>query len=223
MIKKMFYGSFILCIVLFMTFWVIKLMGDQKPSSGTEEYLKLHGYVEGQVNEIRVGGVLLRFPAGVKFSPHSSGRIIKGLADMVTTRLIYSDNEKKSNVDGVRIDINKYGEEDPMILDLQHKKEQWKSIVDRSDLGLIEYHRMIPGGWGGVTYVAKLNDDRTPRGSLIRFLCSDVNNVVVECRSDFVTKNNIAISYFFAGENLKDWKLINREVIKFVNSIIVEE
>lgn len=38
----------------------------------TEEYFKAHGIVPGQVNELRIGGTLFRFPAGVGLNPHTA-------------------------------------------------------------------------------------------------------------------------------------------------------
>ena len=38
----------------------------------TEEYFKAHGIVAGQVNELRIGGTLFRFPAGVGLNPYTA-------------------------------------------------------------------------------------------------------------------------------------------------------
>lgn len=38
----------------------------------TEEYFRAHGIVQGQPNELRIGGTLFRFPAGVGLNPHSA-------------------------------------------------------------------------------------------------------------------------------------------------------
>lgn len=74
----------------------------------TEEYFAAHGIVPGQVNELRIGGTLFRFPAGVGLNPHSATgipvlangtpegiplekeprRIVKGQADYVSLFLL---------------------------------------------------------------------------------------------------------------------------------------
>lgn len=38
----------------------------------TEEYFKAHGIVPGQVNELRIGGTLFRFPAGMGLNPFTA-------------------------------------------------------------------------------------------------------------------------------------------------------
>lgn len=43
----------------------------------TEEYFKAHGIVQGQPNELRIGGTLFRFPAGVGLNPYTAQRDIK--------------------------------------------------------------------------------------------------------------------------------------------------
>lgn len=45
--------------------------GSSELSSNTEEYFAAHGIVQGQVNEIRIGGTLFRFPADVGLNPFS--------------------------------------------------------------------------------------------------------------------------------------------------------
>lgn len=226
MIRKIVYALLILCLALFIAFWVIKLMGDPKPSSGTEEYLKLHGYVEGQVNEIRVGGVLLRFPAGVKYSPHTSGKIIKGQADSVTAGIFYpAENEISSPEHGVMIELRANGVEDPNIWDKREDKKEKISIVKRDDLGLIEYHlKPYDGAWGYITYTSKNEIDKTPRGSLIRYECAGIpQGEITNCWSYFVGNKNVLVKYYISGKNLKNWKIIHKEVVDFINSIIVEE
>ncbi|MEQ1661202.1 MAG: hypothetical protein ABL877_00740 [Thiobacillus sp.] len=43
----------------------------------TEEYFKAHGIVSGQVNELRIGGTLFRFPAGVGLNPYTGQEAIR--------------------------------------------------------------------------------------------------------------------------------------------------
>ncbi|HQT31603.1 MAG TPA: hypothetical protein PLE48_13690, partial [Thiobacillus sp.] len=42
-----------------------------KLQENTEEYFKAHGIVQGQPNELRIGGTLFRFPAGVGLNPYT--------------------------------------------------------------------------------------------------------------------------------------------------------
>lgn len=43
----------------------------------TEEYFKAHGIVQGQPNELRIGGTLFRFPAGVGLNPYTAQEAIR--------------------------------------------------------------------------------------------------------------------------------------------------
>jgi hypothetical protein len=58
--------------------------GCGKPTSkepelqeNTEEYFAAHGIVPGQVNELRIGGTLFRFPAGVGLNPYTAQEAIR--------------------------------------------------------------------------------------------------------------------------------------------------
>lgn len=46
-------------------------IGSSELSSNTEEYWAAHGIVQGQINELRIGGTLFRFPADVGVNPFS--------------------------------------------------------------------------------------------------------------------------------------------------------
>ncbi len=43
----------------------------------TEEYFKAHGIVQGQSNELRIGGTLFRFPAEVGLNPYTAQEAIR--------------------------------------------------------------------------------------------------------------------------------------------------
>lgn len=45
--------------------------------TNTEEYFQAHGIVQGQPNELRIGGTLFRFPAGVGLNPYTDQKEIK--------------------------------------------------------------------------------------------------------------------------------------------------
>lgn len=84
-----------------------------KLQENTEAYFQAHGIVQGQVNELRIGGTLFRFPAEVGLNPHTATgipllangtpegiplekeprRIVKGQADYVSLFLL--DNGKE--------------------------------------------------------------------------------------------------------------------------------
>lgn len=56
----------------------------RKPIGNTEPYRAAHGVVPGRVNELRVKGVLLRFPASYRVEPQTADEIVHGQADSVS-------------------------------------------------------------------------------------------------------------------------------------------
>lgn len=45
--------------------------GEPELQTNTEEYFKAHGIVQGQSNELRIGGTLFRFPRGAGLNPYT--------------------------------------------------------------------------------------------------------------------------------------------------------
>jgi hypothetical protein len=50
-----------------------------KLTTNTEAYFLAHGIVQGQVNHLRIGGTLFRFPAGVGLNPYTSQTKIRSI------------------------------------------------------------------------------------------------------------------------------------------------
>ena len=128
MLKKIGYVFSLFCFLIIIGYCLMKLFSNPKPDSNTAEGLAEYGYVEGQVNEIRVGGVLLRFPAGVKYHPHTNVKFVKGEADDVEAGIFYPDlGDNNSLINGVPIHLfSRAGGEDPKVLDERIKQENWK-------------------------------------------------------------------------------------------------
>ncbi len=150
MLKKLFFG-FSVVILLLVGYWLLIFNG--KPATNTPENRAAHGYVEGQVNEIRLGDVLLRFPAGVQFEPSTLHKIVKGRADTIRFGLFYPDlGEKNSSHNAIHITLEPASPEWTENIAEREERfnaEEWQKVVQRDDLGLTEYHNVIyRGGWG---------------------------------------------------------------------------
>lgn len=65
--------------------------GDKKMMTNTEEYSKAHGIVEGRTNDLRIKGVLFRFPPQYLPNPYSADKIIEGQADRVAIHMDLSN------------------------------------------------------------------------------------------------------------------------------------
>lgn len=218
MLNRIGYIFLFFCFLSITGYLFMHFFKSGKPMSNTEEYLKAHGYAEGQVNEIRVGDALLRFPIGIKYSPETKKEIITGKADVVTGGFSHKINaEAPSHLDMVRVEFRPYVEGVFTLWENQLYKREWKSVVNKDDIGLVEYKEKIPKGWGEITYVGKLDE------TITIYSCTESGGQVSQCWNRFPYKNIAFIDFYFSGENLKNWKAINNEVIKFVDSIIVEE
>lgn len=52
-------------------------MNTPELQENTEAYIAAHGIVPGQVNELRIGGTLFRFPAGVGLNPYTAQEVYR--------------------------------------------------------------------------------------------------------------------------------------------------
>lgn len=86
----------------------------------------------------------------------------------------------------VQIDIERDRTEDLGSGQRQLAK-QWKSVTNRSDLGLREYMRPgDDGGWGYRTYVPIDPDVKTPKGGMIVYNCAGPSGKEPErCRTQY--------------------------------------
>ena len=78
-LKKGFFSQFVIAALM-----LVSIAGCGKGNmdtpelqENTEAYFKAHGIVPGQVNELRIGGTLFRFPAGVGLNPYTAQEAIR--------------------------------------------------------------------------------------------------------------------------------------------------
>ncbi|QEY15524.1 hypothetical protein D0C16_05785 [Cellvibrio sp. KY-GH-1] len=102
-----------------------------------------------------------------------------------------------------------------------------KKIVQRDDLGLVEYHSVnYGGGWGYITYLASFPEYKTPIGGKIKYVCAgNPGGRITHCRfanGGYLQKNKVMVTYYILGQNMKNWKEIHQKVVSFLGTIIVE-
>ena len=210
--------------------------GDKKMMTA-EEYSKAYGIVAGQPNELRIKGVLFRFPPQYLPDDYASGRnpypsdkIVKGQAETVTIHMNLetwfnpppiAHSEK---IGLVRIEIRNSGYEDDKNIEDYFKREKWKSVQDRPDLGLREYIRVgNDGAWGYHTYEGLDPKIKTPRGNRFIFNCSGSPGQPPDiCSTAYWHPRGPHISYYVSGQLLPRWKEVHAEVIKLIDSLIVQ-
>jgi hypothetical protein len=210
----------------------------QRPLDNSPASIALHGVVnDGKtVNRIKVKGVELVFPAGIRvvpLTPHPE-KIVKGQAHKATVALIFPEfrsppeaeaqryNEYK---DGVRIEFRSDMHENPGALNKYLESRKWESIAERPDLGLRVYLRS-DGGWGGLTYVPLSTNARTPGGGPLQFRCDYVPAQPrppkpSRCRSGYSHSSGVFVHYVFAGPLIRHWREVELGVRRFADSVIM--
>jgi hypothetical protein len=202
---------------------------ERKPASNSPAYKAAHGLVEGQVNELRVRGVLLRFPPAFFPNPYSADDIIAGQADSVTVDLDLADwfdpppLARSPFLALVPITIARYGVETPDLGQRQLAR-QWKSVADRPELGLREYvETRDNGGWGYRKYVPLNGSAKTPRGGLIVYSCSGSPGEEPNwCQMYFQHKSGPTVEYYLSWKLIPRWSKVHAEVLRTVDSLIVQ-
>jgi hypothetical protein len=208
---------------LFILFFLFSC-DEKRPPSNTLDHKSAHGYVEGEVTELYVGKTLLQIPPDVRFSPETSGKITKSYADNITLGLHYPEFYIDGLDHGVSITLYGYGSESPEEWDKKLNNKKWKKVVPNNDLELWEYHaNKYDGSWGYVTYLAMNDANRTPKGSLIKYICAGhPSGKVVSCRSHFVLGDGLYIDYKILRVHLPYWKKIHQDVVNHVNNLIAK-
>lgn len=218
--------------------------GEPKLMENTEEYARAHGIVPGQANELRIGGVLFRFPAGVGLNPFTYGealtqqkrwqwkkesfRPVKGQADKVEIHL----NPKRAfaplpgqfpSGSALRIEISKWhGYSDP---DAFNKDIKDTTVVEHPEMKLREY--VPPQKYMGSWYESMSSTINKPDGTRLTFYCqeSSVPPVGLCFTGYYIERPNgkVAVQIVMGKSNfLEQWQEIMPAVVKFVDSTIVK-
>jgi hypothetical protein len=205
------------------------------PSTNTDAYRALHGVYRGKASELKIGGVLFRFPAGYMPEPYTGTRdvrkIVLGQAETATVFVDLSSGKplptqrRAEGANVVRIEILASGYEADKKIENHFQHRRWKSIKERPELGLREYVKVGElGGWGDITYEPLDPKVKTLRGGRFIFKCEgNTPSDPGVCESYYQHPKGPSIQYYFAPEFFPSWKAVNAEVIKFVDSLIVEE
>lgn len=111
--------------------------------------------------------------------------------------------------------------------EMRFDEEKWQKIVQRDDLGLVEYHNVIyRGGWGYITYIAPFPEYKTPIGGKISYVCAgNPGGRITHCKfahNGYLQKNKVMVMYIINGDHMKDWKEIHQKVVSLLDKIIVE-
>lgn len=218
--------------------------GEPKLMENTEEYAKAHGIVPGQPNELRIGGVLFRFPAGVGLNPFTTGeglmqpktgqskkkalKIIKGQADKVVIHL--DPRHAFSPLSGqfpsgsaLRVEIRGWhGYRDPEAFESTVKDT---TMVDHPEMELREY--IPPKNYMGSWYESLSATNTKPDGTRLTFYCQESSEPPVGlCFTGYQIERpegKVAVEIIMGKSNfLEQWQEIFPAVVEFVNSTIVK-
>ncbi len=220
----------------------VLLAGCSEPRMTQTELRAAAGIVDGQSNDIRIGGVLYRIPPQYKFTfvdfnedkVKANIKANDGAVWQVRFHLDLSSwfdpppiNPSEGNA-LIRVRVSDKGYEDPVKRDQEFENKKWASQRDIPEWGLREYISVDFPRSGGLVYRA-LNGT-TPRGGAILYVCKEdyvarKNNVAkaVKCGVMFQTEHGPIINYMLSGRLLPRWKEVHAEVLKLIDSLIVEE
>jgi hypothetical protein len=201
----------------------------RKPIANTEPYRAAHGVLPGRVTELRVKGVLLRFPASYRLEPQTSDKIVHGQADSVSldvdmSHLLPMQANRPEGQRRVWIELGGGFHEDPQRDWAWLAGPNWKSIRERPDLGMREFTAARGlGGWGYIVYAGDDPRWRTPKGGPITFDCAGLRGEAPsQCRSGYQDPRGPYIAYHISSELLPYWRQVHVEVVRLVDSFIVE-
>lgn len=233
--RRLFFIGAVLCAVGALNVYffplVAHLFSEKTPMTNSEEYLLAHGVVAGRTNELRVNGVLLRFPPAFLPQPYSEGRPVRGQADAVTTHLdlgawfVPEQKARSEYLALVRIELHAQGSEDIERNRRQFRQTDWKRVIERPELGLREYiSERDLGGWGYRTYTPLDQTRVTPLGGPITYKCAGPPGAEPElCRAYFMHPQGLYVGYYLSRRLLPRWSEVHAEVLKTVNSFIVDK
>jgi hypothetical protein len=208
---------------------VIHFAKPRKPVGNTKEYLAAHGVVEGRVNELRVKGVLFRFPATYRLELDTGGDIVRGQADVVRlyqnmSFLFGSKAGTPGHIYGdVRIDLRADSHEDVGREWARLAASNWESMRERPNLGMIEYtERDGSGGLGRIAYATPDPHWRTPKGGPIVFSCfGPAGQESTPCWTGYQHPRGPYVEYHLPSDLLPYWREVHNEVIRLVDSFIL--
>ena len=217
--------------------------GDGNKKMSQKEIKAALGVVDGQANELRIGGVLLRIPSKykIKFVDVDEKKIKAKAYDEAVWRVTFHmdlsswfEPPPVTPAEGnalVRISISNKGYEDPAEREQDFESRDWVSRRDIPEWGLREYiSKLFPkrSGWGALSYRAL--DATPPMGGPILFGCSTEHAAekrneakAAQCGSGFQTEQGPTVGYMLSNDLLPRWKDVHTEVLNLVNSLIVEE
>jgi hypothetical protein len=199
-----------------------------KPIGNTEPYRAAHGVVPGRVNELRVKGVLLRFPASYRVEPQTADEIVHGQADSVSlevdmSHLLPVSESRPAGNRRVWIELGANFYEDPQRNWAGLASRNWKSIHERPDLGMREFTAAGEfSGWGDIVYAGSDPRWRTPKGGPIIFNCVGLRGEAPsQCRTGYQDPRGPYIRYHIYSELLPHLRQVHAEVVRLVDSFIV--
>ena len=237
---------FLAGVIALRVYYWLDYQRNRAPGMRTPEYHALHSVKPGQVNELQIGEYRFRFPAENFPEPYTSADlasdIVKGKADRATVHLDLSLLEKQMPVMGrvntSRVEVEywnslNWGERLKAGQEEEIRRGPWKAIEDLPEIGLRRYTRATEGWWE-LTYLPTDPAIKRPDGALMLYNCKarykateDRQSVYATdqpsiCRVSFRHAHGPYIWYYLPGPLMPHWQEVHREVIKFVDSTLIE-
>jgi len=211
------------CFLLMLFFCLFWFYGcEERPNTNTEKYLKLHGIVNGQEKEIKIGKLVFFIPPEIDIQVETYGEINKGEADILRFDLDFSHlvTGWSGLTSKVRVVVRALEEESVSRQQEISVSHDTRLEGERMYFGLIEQPTDDPpGGWSFKKYIVPLEDDNPTIGNMV-FNCSGRPETgVSECWGGY--KRGMAdIWLFLSGRLLPNWRQVILETDKKIEFMI---
>ncbi len=218
---------------------------ESQPQQNTEEYFRAHGIVPGQPNELRIGGTLFRFPAGVGLNPYTETgirlladggkgipldkeprKIVKGQADSVTFYLDAGKNFAPGpdpfpmTGQVIQVAISKTGhlyDPEDSVKKIKHKS----MILEHPEFALREYRTKNEwdGEWDRSIYESTLPQIR---GIDRKIIIGCIPHPDTCAMSYWQRNGNYSVTIQSGKNMIEHWQEIYPAVVHFVDSVVVK-
>lgn len=211
----------------FLIFFVL-LLGvagcDDKPLVNSEEYLELHGIVNGKENNIQIGGYQFSIPKEYRVEVQTYGEIEYGKADVLYFWLDFSDllSDWVGAASQVRVEVRSFKELDE-IKGSESADNNLKELIRSSPKeysGLIEVYRG-DGGWSYRNYIGTFNGGELKLGK-VELNCSGTERIGLDACWGAFDKNGLSVWFYISDRLLPKWKFVISEINERISSMIKE-
>lgn len=199
---------------------------DDRPLVNSEEYLGLHGIVDGEENHIQIGDYYFSIPKECRVEVETYGDIKYGRADVLYFWVDFSGllTEWVGPASKVRVEIRSIAGSEGIKDSIPENDnyEELTKIDVRGYAGLIELPTDSPsGGWGFKKYIAPFEKAELEFGN-VKLNCNGTARTGLQTCWGSLDKEKLSVRFFLSSSLLPKWKAVIPEINEIINSMIRE-